>query len=171
MASGQRDKREKDLTRDFLGRMLVTSRLCHSAHPPLRTQCMRSAFLIVAHRARSSAPPKLATGSTHVRSSWAPVHRDREHHALFATGRRYGQASQRAAFPEAPVRPCLGRKRRFVDGRYPRRPSPRGARAPRGSMSAQGHIRAPRTSARRQHVGALERDIPTHANCAQVSAV
>ena len=71
---------------------LDSSRLCRSAHPPFRTQCMRSAFPIVAHRARFKRPSNIADGCYALAlcvSTRAPESRA---HALLATHRLDDQA-------------------------------------------------------------------------------
>jgi hypothetical protein len=153
------------LTRDLLGRILVASRLCRSAHPPLRTKCMRSAFPIVAHRARSSAPPKLATGyyaRAFLVSAGAPGSRT-PCSLRHASSLRPGVAESGVsggACSSMPLAKTLGSLTVAIHG--DRRRAEHALPAVRCRLKA--HIRAPRTSARRQHVGALERDIPTHAN-------
>ena len=50
--------REKRVDAGFPQAYLDVSRLCRTAHPPHRTQCMRSAFPVVALRARFKRTPQ-----------------------------------------------------------------------------------------------------------------
>lgn len=52
-----RASREKRVDAEFPQGYLDVSRLCRTAHPPHRTQCMRSAFPVVALRARFKRTP------------------------------------------------------------------------------------------------------------------
>ena len=55
--------RKARLTRDFAQAYVDVSRLCPTAHPPHRTQCMRSALPVVALRARfKRIPHNIASG-------------------------------------------------------------------------------------------------------------
>jgi hypothetical protein len=49
--------REKRVDAGFPQAYLDVSRLCPTAHPPHRTQCMQSAFPVVALRARFKRTP------------------------------------------------------------------------------------------------------------------
>ena len=89
-ASGHISVRRLDA--GFSRAYLDSSRLCRSAHPPFRTQCMRSAFPIVAHRVRFKRTSNIAVGCDALAlcvSTRAPESRT---HALLATHRLDDQA-------------------------------------------------------------------------------
>ena len=133
-----------------------TSRLCRSAHPPLRTQCMWRAILTVAHTARPKRTPR-HRGRFYARAlSVARVHPNREPRDSSPRIVSRTKRSQERHFEGASLRPLhRGETRAIV------------RRRSRGSMSATSpHPRstdlgAPAT---RRRAGARIPHTRTHAN-------
>ena len=102
--------REKRVDAGFPQAYLDVSRLCPTAHPPHRTQCMQSAFPVVALRARFKRTlHNIAVRLLRRHAARDSAHLTRDQDGLSSTRRLEDQASLRTAFAEAPARPCLGR--------------------------------------------------------------
>jgi hypothetical protein len=101
--------REKRVDAGFPQAYLDVSRLCPTAHPPHRTQCMQSALPVVALRARfKRTPHNIASGCYAVTLRVNRRAPDSRSHGLSSAHRLEGRASLRVAFTEAHARPSFG---------------------------------------------------------------
>lgn len=106
-----RASRESEVDAGFPLAYLDVSRLCLTAHPPHRTQCMQSAFPVVALRARFKRTPTTSRQAATLSRRREPAHLTRDHADFSSTRRLEDRASLRTAFGETHARPCLGRTR------------------------------------------------------------
>ena len=137
-SSAQRDSSERQLTREFRRRMLMY-RVCAPRHIlRIAHQCMRSAFPVVALRARfKRTPTNIASGCCALTLRGNGASPDSRSRGRSSTLRLEDPASLRVAFTEAHARPCLGRTLAH-DGRVAPDDRHRAEPGSRGSMSAPG---------------------------------